>query len=630
MLSVDEAAKRQEVIDSMEQTFLQDLARAGANVPPRATVTTALLRGMLWDKREDDLLSRGATSIETQLVKNSRRSALMQLVSQVWKVPKPDYDKVDSLVAAALSSSIASSSLEAAPRSSLSSSATLTSSQAPRSRDARQIGSSAEVDAYEALSALSDAMSIDDASSHSSHSSFAAPSGHHHQHHTWSSPNGNSAGNGNLANGFSSGNGNFGGFHNSPSHQTPSTPLSSRSSSTSSSTSAARNLDAQRVEPIDSVTSVVFRSSPQLTSIKFNRSRINGSMSPSTSSSHMVTSPTPPVGSDSNFAAQTPSSSPSAGFNSGHTFPTLMQSHNRFSKSRTHSGSHSALGSPRTSVSSSPSTHGAAEILHTGIAGASPVAGGGNSMNAGSRSQFPLPLDLKSLMHHRGDLQSGSASSPSSVASDDSDSIFALPRSHSGNRSFPSAFKFSSSASSPLSSSHPAGSPSNGSISATNLNSANGAPMGATSAHHLNLPSAADVNTIAAALNGTAASPWGSPVSAVSASALAAGLALTPLQHQQQLHQQQLQQLAQANASAGLGAANIANPLSSAASASSDHIAVVVPRTSPLVPLVLLPVMGPNGDWFYSYQPISYADCSLLVANAAVQAQAQAQQSAQR
>ena len=50
----------------------------------------------------------------------------------------------------------------------------------------------------------------------------------------------------------------------------------------------------------------------------------------------------------------------------------------------------------------------------------------------------------------------------------------------------------------------------------------------------------------------------------------------------------------------------------------ADHVPVWVPRSNPLVPLVLCPVRSPQGEWFYTYQPISYSDMTVLLSNSGV------------
>ena len=579
MVNQDEAAKRLEIIDAMEQSFLQDLARAGANVPPRATVTTALLRGLLWDKREDELLTRGHTTIETQVVKSSRRSALLQLVSQVWKVPKPDYDKVDAMLATWIhnnsdSSAVSSNSdfvspptpiahtTHTAPHSALTSlmnhsshnngahaSHGLTNHFSSRPRKTPSVpsslGSSAEYDAYEALSQLSDAMMVD------------GPT--------------NSTGGG------------------------VSSPSSASSSSSAANSSASMHKSTRdgfetQKEPIDSVTAVVFRSSPLLSSIKFNRSRTNLS-SPQTHSEATAQQTT-------QHAPQTPSASP---------FPTLITSSNRFTKRHANSSSPTqssisggsisssvpgtepkfferanrqsgGFSSPR-SVASSPSSSTSTATDSSVAAMYGNGANGTTTPNSSSRSKFPLPLDLKSLMPHRSDLSNGSMGSPSSVASDDSappDSIHLASRSSSGSRSFPSALRISSSKIQPQ-----------------------GTPPSSTPNITLQPP----------ILSPQPDPPVPTPTHSLSTSNLAAPSASVGV-----------------NQFAGAATNAPLDPrlLSAALTPPPDHVPVWVPRTNPPVPLVLCPVRGPTGDWFYSYQPISYADMTLLVAGAAAQAQAQA------
>lgn len=589
MVVHDESAKRQEIVESMEQAFLQDLARAGANVPPRATVTTALLRGLLWEKREDELLTRGHTTIETQVVKSSRRSALLQLVSQVWKVPKPDYDKVDAMIASwahGNGEAINNSHIKSSDSIALSSLASLmnhnsihhsnngashghsthgahagahsnhfSSRSTRKSSVPSSLGSSAEYDAYEALSSLSsfsDVMAVD------------GPSNGSMSHNT-----------------------------NNGAASSPSSASSSSSTANSASTlgSLARDGIGEQKEPIDSVTAVVFRSSPQLSSLKFNRSR--GSLQ-----SH----------SGAGELAQT-----SQGQSSGFQFPALVTSSNRFSKRQAQSqaasqtqqvpGSPSSVmtmseprfferssnrgsggySSPR-SLASSPSSTTSTNDSIVAVHG----SGTNGTTTPTSRSKsYALPVDLKSLMNHRntnnnnGDATIGSPSSvsssvSSSMCSDDSapppaDSIHMISRNSSGARSFPSALKFSSPKVQPAVSPPPATAITNG-VS-------------------FNTPHIPQMQQDSSPINHTTASlhqinPFGAVQQPMDPRLLSAALTPPP-----------------------------------------DHVPVWVPRTNPPVPLVLCPVRGPNGDWFYSYQPISYADMSLLVA-AQHQAQAQAQASA--
>jgi hypothetical protein len=498
----DESARRQEIIDTMEATFLQELAKAGANVPPRSTVTTALLRGLLWDKREDELLTRGHTTIETQVVKSSRRSALMQLVSQVWKVSKPDYDKVDSILAASANDYL---------RSSQSSSVPMTYSPAPdaiemngtRTRGSipSSIGSSAEYDAYEALSSLSDAMAVDEPGLMNHHSSSSS----------WTTDQVGRA-------------------------------------------KDDRHALLQR-EPLDSIASVVFRSSPQLSSIKFNRTELDH---------HQQEEPPAP------------------------NFPVLQQSHNRFAKSSrmspTHVGSMSSKGSsgmisskstsathssPRSPVSSPSSTGFFGIDRDRSSFDRSPFASSENhhTHSPSSRSKFPLPIDLKSLISR--DSQSGS---PSSAHSEDNP--LSDPPTHRGTSS-----RSSTSSTYKLSPITPAaqygwtGSP-------TSVASVANPPFSESPVLHSPSPLP---NTINPTVYTSPTTPSIDPRI----------LALPPV----------------ALGHPTLGAAAV-----------TDHIPVWVPRTNPLVPLVLCPVRSPQGEWFYTYQPISYADMSILVAGAAAAA----------
>lgn len=644
MTGHDDLTKKQEIIDSMEATFLQELGRAGANVPPRATVTTALLRGLLWEKREDELLSRGHTTIETQVVKSSRRSALLQLVSQVWKVPKPDYDKVDAMLASwklnhaeahsaahngeasafsahhSVASNNAHGAPHAAPHATLASlinhGAHASGSHASHASHASHggsnhfsskrkpsvpssIGSSAEYDAYEALSALSDAMMVDSPAGTSNAAGMSSPS---------SASSSSSAAN---------------------------------SASVVHSMTREGTMDTQK-EPIDSVTAVVFRSSPQLSSIKFNRSRFGSQTHANDSSSlqhqqqqQSFQFPTLVTSSNrfskrqnANSGVGSPTQSPSSPLSS-----TPVSEPRFFERANRSSGGYSSPRSLASSPSSSASNDTLAAVVAAAIGGGGGSGGnhvhthggnnggnGGGGNNGGtttptSRHKFTLPGDLKSLMNHRGNgdhsnMASPSSVSASSIASDDStvapaDSIHLASRNSSGARSFPSALKLSSSSVSLQPQHHhhhqavsPPGTPTNMSTT-TSMNMTSitfqTPPVPQSSSNSSN-------NNLAMEVPISATSPPPSLVGALNPFAIANNTATAA---------------APPPPSAGPLDPRL---LSAALTPPPDHVPVWVPRTNPPVPLVLYPVRGPNGDWFYSYQPISYADMTVLVAGAAAQA----------
>jgi hypothetical protein len=372
------------------------------------------------------------------------------------------------------------------------------------------LGSSAEYDAYEALSSLSDAMAVDE------------PTPSIHQSASWTTDQ--------LG---------------------------------SSRAKDDRHVEALR-EPIDSVTSVIFRSSPQLTSIKFTRS-----------------------------------GGPNQDNVSSPIFGGFLQSQNRFKSHKAPSlgaggafgGKSSTSGSlskgPATGSHQSPRSNASSPSSSSGLGG-TPSGPGGffpppshlssapspqtdsrseqrsssdrNQPSEGQapRSRFPLPIDLKSL------LRDSSSNSPSSTPSEDSPLAESAPYRSSSARSSTSSHRHS-----PITPTAPFG-------------------WGGNAVPHPQFAGAEPPPMISSSpappLNGMFPTH---PSGAFSMDPRALGLP-----------------------AAVLGPTPFGSP--------TDHVPVWVPRSNPLVPLVLCPVRSPQGEWFYTYQPISYSDMSVLLSNAAV------------
>jgi hypothetical protein len=567
----DEALRRQEIIEAMEASFLQDLAKAGANVPPRSAVTTALLRSLLWEKREDDLLTRGATAIETQVVKNSRRSALLQLVSQVWKVPKPEYDKVDSILLASSNDGMRSPPPMGMPSSS---SPSLDNVEISAGKARASMGSTAEYDAYEALSSLSDAMAVDE-----------------------------------------------------PSFQiTPRTPHPSIASWKTDSLGRAKD-DRHALgdrEPRDSVASVVFRSSPQLTSIKYTRSGESRS-GQTTEPAPVVHSPVAvsqnrffkPFRSSAIGNSAHPSGANTTGFGSpasagmasskfGQSYSSPRSSSSSISPS---SSAFTSFGeSPTLSHSTSyanqqmnPSTNSPARStferhqqpygatgMNTGASYMVSSPAGDSHPASSSHSKFPLPIDLKSLIPSR-DSQSGSPSSAHSIEDNP-----LMDGSARGSARSSSSLKQQTPLT-PTSYGWP-GSPTAASLT-TAMSPSQQAPLGVSGSSALNASSSGSFSE-----NSMLHSPSPIPInhSLHGMYPSVPGVhSLDPRMPMPQNHH--IAHMGMIGPPATFGAP-------------TDHVPVWVPRTTPLMPLVLCPIRSPQGEWFYTYQPISFADMSILMA----------------
>lgn len=78
--------------------FLDELRKAGANVPKDCKLDLKLIRRLLWEKREDDLLLRNETRIATQIVKKGNKNKLLLMLAVEWNVPQPIFKKVEMIV----------------------------------------------------------------------------------------------------------------------------------------------------------------------------------------------------------------------------------------------------------------------------------------------------------------------------------------------------------------------------------------------------------------------------------------------------------------------------------------------------------------------------------------------------